>query len=64
MFSAGGVILINDAKRITVNNTLDERLRLLEDRVRLPLDYLFPDVINNTHTRFRCFLKLGKTSLV
>ena len=32
-FSAGGVVLVNDAKRITVDNTLDERLRLLEDRV-------------------------------
>lgn len=28
---------MNGAKRITLDNTLDERLRLLEDRVCLPL---------------------------
>ncbi|CAL1710805.1 unnamed protein product [Somion occarium] len=30
---AGGVILISGDRRITVDNTLDERLRLLEDRM-------------------------------
>lgn len=33
--SAGGTILISGTGRITLDNTLDERLRLLEDRVRL-----------------------------
>ena len=32
--SAGGVKLVTGTKRITLDNTLDERLRLLEDRVR------------------------------
>ena len=31
--SSGGIILVNGSKRITIDNTLDERLRLLEDRV-------------------------------
>lgn len=31
--SSGGVKLANGSKRITIDNTLDERLRLLEDRV-------------------------------
>ncbi|KIJ12733.1 hypothetical protein PAXINDRAFT_171042 [Paxillus involutus ATCC 200175] len=31
--SAGGIKLINGSKRITIDNTLDERLRLLEDRM-------------------------------
>ncbi|PFH51642.1 hypothetical protein AMATHDRAFT_58786 [Amanita thiersii Skay4041] len=31
--SAGGVKLINASRRITLNNTLDERLRLLENRM-------------------------------
>jgi V-type H+-transporting ATPase subunit E len=33
VLSAGGVKLINSSRRITIDNTLDERLRLLEDRV-------------------------------
>lgn len=32
-FSAGGIKLANGSRRITIDNTLDERLRLLEDRV-------------------------------
>jgi V-type H+-transporting ATPase subunit E len=36
MPSAGGVKLISGTRRITLDNTLDERLRLLEDRVRPP----------------------------
>lgn len=32
--SAGGVKLVSGSRRITLDNTLDERLRLLEDRVR------------------------------
>ncbi|TFK37021.1 ATPase, V1/A1 complex, subunit E [Crucibulum laeve] len=31
--SAGGVTLISGSRRITLDNTLDERLRLLEDRM-------------------------------
>lgn len=31
--SAGGIKLANGSKRITIDNTLDERLRLLEDKV-------------------------------
>ena len=34
MRSSGGVKLISGSRRITLDNTLDERLRLLEDRVR------------------------------
>ena len=33
-FSAGGVRLISGSERITIDNTLDERLRLLEEQVR------------------------------
>ena len=36
-FSAGGVKLISGSRRITLDNTLDERLKLLEDRVCHPL---------------------------
>lgn len=32
-FSAGGVVLIGSNKRIVINNTLEERLQLLEDKV-------------------------------
>ena len=32
--SSGGVKLVSGTRRITLDNTLDERLRLLEDRVR------------------------------
>lgn len=39
--SAGGVKLVGAANRITLDNTLDERLRLLEASVRpLPLPFL------------------------
>ncbi|KAG6334205.1 hypothetical protein ID866_4890 [Astraeus odoratus] len=31
--SAGGLRLVNGSKRITIDNTLDERLRLLEDKM-------------------------------
>ncbi|KIK95207.1 hypothetical protein PAXRUDRAFT_827230 [Paxillus rubicundulus Ve08.2h10] len=31
--SAGGIKLVNGSKRIAIDNTLDERLRLLEDRM-------------------------------
>lgn len=34
VFSSGGVKLVSGSRRITLDNTLDERLRLLEDRVR------------------------------
>src|ERR1700761_4429439 len=59
--SAGGVKLSSGSRRITVDNSLDERLRLLEDRVcncehsRWSY-YLVPDVLPR-----RCFLKLGMT---
>ena len=33
-YSAGGVRLISGNERITIDNTLDERLRLLEEQVR------------------------------
>jgi V-type H+-transporting ATPase subunit E len=36
---AGGVKLINGTRRITLDNTLDERLRLLEDRVRISTSF-------------------------
>ena len=36
--SAGGVKLASGNGRITLDNTLDERLRLLEDRVRVRFD--------------------------
>ncbi len=32
--SSGGIKLVSGSRRITLDNTLDERLRLLEDRVR------------------------------
>jgi V-type H+-transporting ATPase subunit E len=35
VFSAGGIKLVSGSWRITIDNTLDERLRLLEDRVCL-----------------------------
>jgi len=31
--SSGGIKLLNGSKRISIDNTLDERLRLLEDRM-------------------------------
>ncbi|KAG5652316.1 hypothetical protein H0H81_005428 [Sphagnurus paluster] len=39
--SAGGVKLVSGSRRITLDNTLDERLRLLEDRLDIiPLQFL------------------------
>lgn len=35
LFSAGGVKLLSNSRRISIDNTLDERLRLLEDSVSL-----------------------------
>ncbi|THH07644.1 hypothetical protein EW145_g3242 [Phellinidium pouzarii] len=35
---AGGIKLQSGSRRITLDNTLDERLKLLESRVRLPFD--------------------------
>jgi V-type H+-transporting ATPase subunit E len=32
-YSAGGIKLVDGSRRITVDNTLDERLRLLEEKV-------------------------------
>jgi hypothetical protein len=34
MRSSGGIKLVSGSRRITLDNTLGERLRLLEDRVR------------------------------
>jgi vacuolar-type H+-ATPase subunit E/Vma4 len=34
VYSSGGVKLVSGSRRITLDNSLDERLRLLEDRVR------------------------------
>ena len=34
--SQGGVKLVSGSGRITLDNTMEERLRLLEDKVRLP----------------------------
>jgi len=42
-FRAGGVRLISGSRRITLDNTLDERLRLLEDRVRPSFQQLSPE---------------------
>ncbi|KAI0036402.1 ATPase V1/A1 complex subunit E [Vararia minispora EC-137] len=36
---AGGIVLVSGSKRITLNNTLDERLRLLEDRMLPEIRY-------------------------
>lgn len=51
--------LIGGTNRITLDNTLDERLRLLEDRVRCPRhasQHLFMSYIS------RCCQKFGTTS--
>ena len=44
LYSAGGIKLVNGSRRITIDNTLDERLRLLEDRVRF-ICLLFYDIL-------------------
>jgi len=36
---AGGIVIVNSTNRITVDNTLDERLRLLEDRMLPEIRY-------------------------
>lgn len=43
--SAGGVLLAGHGGKITINNTLDERLRLLEDRMlpEIRLDLFGPN---------------------
>ncbi len=46
--SAGGVKLVSGTDRITLDNTLDERLRLLEDRVRVPGVRKCPPLLNVT----------------
>jgi V-type H+-transporting ATPase subunit E len=35
--AAGGVILISGSKRITLDNTIEERLKLLEEKVPIPV---------------------------
>jgi hypothetical protein len=40
--SQGGVKLVSGSGRITLDNTMEERLRLLEDKVRLPAGPLCP----------------------
>lgn len=57
--SAGGVKLISGTRRITLDNTLDERLRLLEDRVRA-VQLHFPCI--ETDISFRCYPRSAKIS--
>ena len=59
LYSAGGVKLVNGNNRITLDNTLDERLRLLEDRVCFsirsysavshPLSKMLPEIRNDLY---------------
>ena len=57
--SAGGVKLISGNSRITIDNTLDERLRLLEDRVRLERLRILCVIDDGT---YRCCQKSGSIS--
>jgi hypothetical protein len=63
MESAGGVKLISGTKRISIDNTLDERLRLLEDRVRLNAFILLSRCVLNLYYLCRCYQKSGRTCL-
>jgi len=58
--SSGGVKLANGSKRITIDNTLDERLRLLEDRV----SNLFERRCFSHRYSNRCYPRSGEISLV
>lgn len=59
--SAGGVKLISGTGRITIDNTLDERLRLLEDRVS-SLILLYSEVTPPHLLTHRCFPKSDANS--
>jgi hypothetical protein len=53
--------MISGTRRITIDNTLDERLRLLEDRV-----CVFHCLLSHCSSRFlrrRCCLRLGRIFL-
>jgi len=59
--SCGGIKLISASNRITIDNTLDERMRLLEDRVRsLPVT----PISKAQYSTARCSLRFARTSLV
>jgi len=58
-FSSGGVKLVSGSRRITLDNSLDERLRLLEDRVR----HVGIDGSYVSDIRHRCSRKSGMTYL-
>lgn len=62
LFSAGGIILVSATRRITIDNTLDERLRLLEDKVRFTffMGWLTRYKINLD----RCYQKFVMTCMV
>ena len=63
--SAGGVKLISGTERITLDNTLDERLRLLEDRVCSSVPWR--DQCHRYSLLMivrRCCLRSGRTSSV
>ena len=62
--SAGGVKLVSGSRRITLDNTLDERLRLLEDRVSCHRLFFMSHPACILKQRFsRCFLKSARISL-
>lgn len=60
-YSAGGVKLISGTRRITLDNTLDERLRLLEDRVR---SGRLRCPFSETDVSVRCYPRSGMICLV
>ena len=63
LFSAGGVKLISGSRRITLDNTLDERLKLLEDRVWPSFEQLSPGP-NHFTPVCRCCPRSERTSSV
>lgn len=61
--SAGGVKLVAGGDRITMDNTLDERLRLLEDRVRDCFRPFQLVCLTRLLSLTRCSPRFGTTSL-
>ena len=62
--SQGGVKLVSGTGRITLDNTMEERLRLLEDKVTLIFFCMRTNVLNTPLSLFvRCYQRLGKSCL-
>lgn len=62
-FSPGGVRLVSGSERITIDNTLDERLHLLEEQVRYFHIAVVKGIAYSEFPNHRCYLRSAMTYL-